>query len=60
MKQVPSGKGRKPHKKTERTNWVENESEGSDSDLPVHKTGSVNTSNLSEIENSNETSSYGS
>ena len=37
MKQVPSGKGRRPHKKTERTNWVENESEDSDSDLPVHK-----------------------
>ena len=37
MKQVPSGKGRRPQKKTEHTNWVENESEDSDSELPVHK-----------------------
>ena len=37
LKQVPSGKVRRPHKKTERTNWVENKSEDSDSDLPVHK-----------------------
>ena len=37
MKQVPSGKDRRPCKKTEHTNWVENESEDSDSDLTVHK-----------------------
>ena len=38
MKQVPSGKGRRLHKqKTEHTNWVENKSEDSDSDHPVHK-----------------------
>ena len=34
---VPSGKGRRPRKKTEHTHGVENESEDSDSDLPVHK-----------------------
>ena len=37
MKQVPSGKGRRPHKKTQCTNWVENESEDSNSYLPVYK-----------------------
>ena len=37
-KQGSSGKGRRPtQKKTEHTNWVGNESEDSDSDLPVHK-----------------------
>ena len=37
-KQGSSGKGRRPtQKKTECTNWVGNESEDSDSDLPVHK-----------------------
>ena len=37
-KQGSSGKGRRPtQKKTKRTNWVGNESEDSDSDLPIHK-----------------------
>ena len=31
------GKGRRPCKKTERTNWVENKSEDSNSDIPLHK-----------------------
>ena len=40
---VPSGKGRRPCKKTEHTNWVENESEDSDLDLPVHKVAAHST-----------------
>ena len=37
-KQGTSGKGRRPtQKKTEHTNWAGNESEDSDSDLPVYK-----------------------
>ena len=43
MKQVPSGKDRRPRKKTERTKWVENESEDSDSDFPVHKIAAYST-----------------
>ena len=43
-KQGSSGKGRRPtQKKTECTNWVGNESEDSDSDLPVHKITAVST-----------------
>ena len=41
-KQGSSGKGRRlTQKKTECTNWIGNESEDSDSDLPVHKITAV-------------------